>query len=167
MEIIEKPINVVSDEQTELSVSSSGENDEQLKQLARTYTNLSVKSTATSFGPIPTHVNPFVDKDVDPRLDPYSDKFSGLAWAQHILHITEKNSELYPKRSAGVAFQNLGAYGYGTGTDYQKNVINIVTGLFSKAANIRNKGTKIQILRDFSGVVKPGETCVVLGRPGR
>jgi hypothetical protein len=169
MEIAETPEKFVSDERSDLSSSSSSaKNNEQLKQLARTYTNLSLKSSSTTaLGPIPSNINPFVDENVDPRLDPYSEKFSGRAWAQHILHVTEKDPELFPKRSAGVAFRNLGAYGYGTGTDYQKNVINIVTGLFSKAANIRNKGTKIQILREFNGVVKRGETCVVLGRPGR
>lgn len=169
MEVAEKPEKFAYDENSETSsTSSSAKNNQQLKQLARTFTNLSNRaSSINTLGPIPTHVNPFVDEEVDPRLDPYSDKFSGRAWAQHLLHLTEKNPELYPKRSAGISFKNLGAYGYGTGSDYQKNVLNIVTGIFSKAANFRNKGTKIQILRDMNGVVKPGETCVVLGRPGR
>lgn len=148
---------------------SSSNRNEELKALARSYTNLSQHTSASTsaLGPIPTNVNPFNSDNLDPRLDPYSDKFSGKVWAQHMLKQRQRNPDSYPIRTAGVAFKDLGAYGYGKGTDYQKNVLNVVTGMFSKLANITNKGTKIQILRDFNGVVKSGETCVVLGRPGR
>lgn len=168
MEIAEKPEKFVSDEPSDVSSStSSARNNEELKKLARSFTNLSTHTSSSStLGPISSNVNPFIDEDVDPRLDPYSPKFNGRVWAQHLLRLTEKDPESYPKRSAGVAFKDLGAYGYGTGTDYQKNVLNVVTGIFSEIANIRNKGTKIQILREMNGVVRRGETCVVLGRPG-
>ena len=44
------------------------------------------------------------------------------------------------------------------------NVLFEAVGLFNKLTG-RGK-TKIQILRDFEGLVKSGELLVVLGRPG-
>ena len=44
------------------------------------------------------------------------------------------------------------------------NVVLEAVGLFNKITG-RGK-TKIQILRDFEGLVKSGEMLVVLGRPG-
>lgn len=150
---------------------TSSSRDSEIRELARSFTNLSQHSVGSShgtdLGPIPSNVNPFDPDNSDPRLDPYSDKFSGKAWAHHMLRHYEKDPEMYPTRTAGVSFKNMGAYGYGKGTDYQKNVLNIVTSIFSKVGNVGNKGTKIQILRNFNGLVRNGECCVVLGRPGR
>ena len=149
-------------------VSQNDEEKREINQLARQFTNLSVKRTNTSLGPVPSRVNPFIpEAELDPRLDPFSDKFNPRTWAQHVVNLHLKNPDAAPRLTAGVAFKNMGAYGYGKGSDYQKTVTNIVTSSISKVVNIRNKGTKIQILRDFNGVVKKGETCVVLGRPGR
>ena len=84
-------------------------------------------------------------------------------------HMDTTNPQLNPfsdpSRSAGISFENLGAYGYSRGSDYQPNVLNTVMKLKSIFSN--NKGGRVEILRNFNGVVKKGETCVVLGRPGR
>lgn len=66
------------------------------------------------------------------------------------------------------ATRNLSVHGYGQPTDYQKTFGNYpleIAGLFNRLTG-RGK-TKIQILRDFDGLVKSGEMLVVLGRPGR
>lgn len=161
------PINYY---QQDDAASSDSHEDEasQIVQLAREFTNLSQKHTNNSLGPIPSRINPFIEADnLDPRLDPYSDKFVAREWAKHVLNLMEKENGPGQKLTAGVSFKNMGAYGYGTGSDYQKTVLNIISSTFSNIVNVRNKGTKIQILRNFNGVVKKGETCVVLGRPGR
>lgn len=147
------------------AASSQDEGKKTVNNLARQYTNLS-RVSVSSLGPIPSNLNPFSDSH-DPRLDPFSDNFNARTWAKHVVNLQRKANSNHINRTAGVSFKNLGAYGYGTGSDYQKNVLNIIASAVSSVANIRNKGNKIQILRDFNGVVKQGETCVVLGRPGR
>lgn len=118
---------------------------------------------------IPTNINPFLDTSNSPILDPYSDKFNALEWTKHVEHIRSQDPETYQSKVAGVSFKNLSAYGYGSSADYQKTVGNLPLDLvnFFKNTLSRKKGQKIEILRNFDGLVRPGETLVVLGRPGR
>lgn len=111
--------------------------------------------------------NPFIDSS-NVILDPHSDEFSPREWAKYMLRVRENDPTTYPSFSAGVAFKDLTAYGYSDGTGYQKTVLNVVyTYLKSVTNKLSNrKGTKTTILRNFNGLVKSGETCVVLGRPG-
>ncbi|KAF1982045.1 hypothetical protein K402DRAFT_341217 [Aulographum hederae CBS 113979] len=104
----------------------------------------------------------------NPLLDPNSAKFSVKAWLQAVIGITSRDPERYPKGVAGVAYRNLSAHGVGEATDYQKTFGNYPLELFAFAKRlIRKEGkTRIQILRDFDGLVKSGEMLVVLGRPG-
>lgn len=113
-------------------------------------------------------VNPFHGSD-DPLLDPASGQFSSRAWTKQLMGITSRDPERYPRRTAGIAYRNLGAYGFGEPTDYQKTYGNFPLGLgnvFRKLIG-QSKKTRIQILRDFDGLVRSGEMLVVLGRPGR
>ncbi|KAI9803300.1 MAG: hypothetical protein M1825_002091 [Sarcosagium campestre] len=112
-------------------------------------------------------LNPFLDTQGDARLDPLSDKFSLKFWIRSLLSLQSRDPERYPGRTAGVSFKNLGAVGYSTSTDYQKTVGNATlsaTQIVRKAMG--HKGEKIQILKDFDGLVRDGEMLVVLGRPG-
>ena len=73
-----------------------------------------------------------------------------------------------PGRTAGIAFRNLNVHGYGAATDYQKDVGNIwleALGVAEKALG-QAKPRRIDILRDFEGIVHSGEMLVVLGPPG-
>ncbi|EIN06105.1 pleiotropic drug resistance protein PDR [Punctularia strigosozonata HHB-11173 SS5] len=111
--------------------------------------------------------NPFIGSD-DPRLLPGSGSFDVKAWIRAVLNIVEREPERFPQRTAGISFKNLSAYGFGTSTDYQKDVGNIWlegAGLVRKVLG-RERQRKIDILRNFDGLVKSGETLVVLGRPG-
>lgn len=68
----------------------------------------------------------------------------------------------------GVAFQNLNVYGFGKPTDYQKTIGNYV---FVVASGLRQlfgqqRKLRIEILRDFEGLVRNGEMLMVLGKPG-
>ena len=113
-------------------------------------------------------INPFLGSD-HPLLDPSSDKFSSKAWLENLMNITSRDPERYPKRTAGVAYRNLSAHGFGEPTDYQKTFGNYPFKILNLARRLigRSRKTRIQILRDFDGLIKSGEMLVVLGRPGR
>ncbi|KAE8144241.1 ABC-2 type transporter-domain-containing protein [Aspergillus avenaceus] len=133
----------------------------QIAALVRTLSHVSQKSTTGE------NVNPFLNAS-DPQIDPSSDAFDARKWTRNLLHITSRDPERYPRRTAGVSFRKLNAFGYGTAADYQATVSNI----WLKAAGwvgrvFGNKGkVRIDILRNFEGLVRSGEMLVVLGRPG-
>lgn len=126
----------------------------------------SIASSSKSLHRFPTAFNPFLDAS-NPLLDPHSDQFDSRIWAQHVLHIQHRDPERYPLLNAGVSFRNLGAFGYSTGSDYQKTVFNTILS-YKEWFRIllKKKDPQITILKEFNGLVKSGETCVVLGRPG-
>lgn len=130
-------------------------------ELARSVTQHSVKNEQGE------PINPFGDS-TNPLLDPTSGKFSARAWCKTLVGIQSRDPERYPNRTAGVAYKNLSVHGFGQPTDYQKTFGNYpleLTSLFKKIIG-RKEQTKIQILRDFDGLVRSGEMLVVLGRPG-
>jgi ATP-binding cassette, subfamily G (WHITE), member 2, PDR len=135
--------------------------ERQVLQLARTFTYASVKNAEGHY------INPFLGSE-DPTLDPNSEKFSAKAWVKTLVSIAGRDPERYPERTAGVSYRNLSCHVYGIATDYQKTFGNYpleAAGIFNK---LTGRGqTKIQILRNFDGLVKSGEMLVVLGRPGR
>lgn len=141
---------------------SDSDNNEQIHTLARQITSQSVQ---TIDGEV---VNPFLYSG-DPTLDPNSEKFDSKAWLRHVMSIESRDPEKFPELIAGVSFKNLGAFGYGTTADYKKTVASLTLELFTLAKTVTGlqTKTKIQILQNFNGLVKRGETCVVLGRPGR
>lgn len=177
-------------EEKEIPKDFYGESDgeKEILSLARQYTNQSIgrpsheeveKDTALNLGrrlsrvslytlsDIDSNINPFIEP-TEPILDPYSDKFNARAWTRHVIRFRDRDPDRYPHTSTGVSFRNLSAFGYGTGTDYQKTVANVpleVVGMFRRLGGY--KGEKVEILRNFDGLLKPGESCVVLGRPGR
>ena len=141
---------------------TDGEKDETVTQLARTFTQHSIKTADGHY------VNPFENSD-DPLLNPHSGSFSQRAWIKTLIGLASRDPERYPARVAGVSYKNLNVHGFGQPTDYQKTFGNYplaITSLFGKFRGDRGK-TKIQILRNFDGLVKSGEMLVVLGRPGR
>jgi ATP-binding cassette, subfamily G (WHITE), member 2, PDR len=156
----EKDVNTgpISDDHDE---KDSEREERQVLQLARTFTYSSVKNAEGQY------INPFLGSE-DPTLDPNSEKFSAKAWVKTLVSIASRDPERYPERTAGVSYRNLSCHGYGNATDYQKTFGNYpleAAGIFNK---LTGRGqTKIQILRNFDGLVKSGEMLVVLGRPGR
>ena len=141
---------------------ADGEKHEAVTELARTLTQDSVKAEDGHY------VNPFESSD-DPLLNPHSGSFSPRAWIKTLIGIASRDPERYPMRVAGVSYKNLNVHGFGQPTDYQKTFGNYplaITSLFDKLRDDNGK-TKIQILRNFDGLVKSGEMLVVLGRPGR
>ncbi|KAH8816616.1 ATP-binding cassette transporter [Xylogone sp. PMI_703] len=131
-----------------------------IKGLARTFSNLSRHSRSAT-----RSANPILDND-DPALDPNSPKFDIEFWLKTYLSIISEDHERYPQRTAGVSFQGLTVYGFGQDTDYQKNVFNIFLAGFQKVQGLFRAKRRFSILKNFDGLIRPGEMCVVLGRPG-
>ena len=135
---------------------------DQIPPLARQLTNKSIAYSNQSNLP-----NPFLEGQRDSAIDPASEKFSPKEWLKLILSIQSRDPERYPARTAGVSFNDLSVHGFGTPTDYQKDVGNVVLELGSVARWIMGTGKqKIQILRGFDGLVRSGDMLMVLGRPG-
>lgn len=134
---------------------------DEIQALARTYTTQSRASGAEPFGRVlTTHTNP------NSPLNPNSPNFNARTWAKAI--VEQVAAEGTGFRSSGVCFQNLNVYGFGAGTDYQKDVANVwleAVGTVRQAFGYGRK-RRIDILRDFDGVVHNGEMLIVLGPPG-
>ena len=164
---VEKAVEVVEENMQRHSSLSAGTslNESEESCLTKLPKPLSYDGVTDENG---SFINPFSGTK-HPLLDPKSTKFSPKAWLETLMSITSRNPERYPKRLAGVAYKNLSAHGFGEPTDYQKTFGNYLLKLFSLAERLiaKREKTKIQILKDFEGLVKSGEMLMVLGRPGR
>jgi hypothetical protein len=141
---------------------SDTDRDETVARLARTLTQHSVKDVEGQY------VNPFEGTE-DPSLDPNSGSFNTRVWIKTLIGIASRDPERYPSRVSGISYRNLNVHGFGEPTDYQKTFGNYplaISSLFNKFKSGGGKA-KIQILRNFDGLIKSGEMLVVLGRPGR
>ncbi|KAJ9255969.1 putative ABC transporter [Paecilomyces variotii] len=156
--------NSVSTDDTALEEKEDKEEqlEQHISQLARRLTRESTRYSTKEDLP-----NPFLDVPEDSTLNPHSPNFKPKNWMKALFAIQSRDPERYPQRTAGLAFKNLSVHGYGSPTDYQKDVANSVLALGSLVRNIAGSGKqKIQILRNFDGLIKSGEMLVVLGRPG-
>ena len=156
-----------STEKLEKLEKVESEHSQRVRDLARTITGQSLKHAPS----LPTGdalENPFLTQDPDSPLNPHGDHFSPRQWMKLCLAIRSRDPARYPARTAGVAFRRLGVHGFGTPTDYQKDVANILlqAGALGRAAVGMRRRQRIQICRDFAGVVRRGEMLMVLGRPG-
>ncbi|PPJ56228.1 hypothetical protein CBER1_06395 [Cercospora berteroae] len=133
---------------------SQGSADKKINRLARTITNWSQ---------VPS--NPF-EAEKDSELDPQSSNFRARSWMKSVLKLSKEEGG--KERSGGVAFRGLSAHGWGSGTDYQKNVTNVLLEAIGTVKSLLGlaKPNRIDILRDFEGLVESGEMLVVLGPPG-
>ncbi|GKT65447.1 ABC-2 type transporter [Colletotrichum tofieldiae] len=144
-------ISAEDDEDSELERRQS-----LVQSLARKYSHASATGTVGG--------NPFFADETSP-LNPNSPNFNGRAWARAIVDLVSQNGASF--RTSGVAFQNLNVFGFGQATDYQKDVGNIWLSVAGLARKFTGGGkTRIDILRNFDGLVRKGEMLVVLGPPG-
>ncbi|KAF5009417.1 hypothetical protein FDECE_4349 [Fusarium decemcellulare] len=102
------------------------------------------------------------------RLDPNSPNFDARAWVKAFVKLTESEAGSAPPRSLGVAFRDLSVFGWGTGAQHQKSVVDYPLDAVSFLVNSLSarKGQRVDILRNFEGVVEQGELLLVLGPPG-
>jgi len=111
--------------------------------------------------------HPFLNVSHDSPLNPLGPNFSAHAFFSNLAGYISNDPENLLHRSAGVSFTELNVSGFGSPTDYQKSVGNVVLGvasLFRRMAGEQKQ--QINILRDFDGLVEAGEMLLVLGRPG-
>ncbi|KAM5357104.1 hypothetical protein ACJZ2D_016612 [Fusarium nematophilum] len=123
-----------------------------VQDLARDYTRHSISD------------NPFASNDPNSSLNPNGNAFNARAWAKAV---AKERSQAF--RQIGLCFQNLSVFGYGTPTDFQKDVGNVWLALPNMARRLFSSTAghaQIDILRQFDGLVRPGEMCVMLGPPG-
>jgi ATP-binding cassette subfamily G (WHITE) protein 2 (PDR) len=134
--------------------------EEEVLQLARKYTAQSHSSVYNK--------NPFSAEE-DSVLNPASPNFKPYAFAKSLLNLQARDPDKWKLRTAGFCYKNLNVYGFGSATDYQKSVGNVMfelVGLTKKLLGL-SKPRKIDILQNLDGVVHHGEMLVVLGPPGR
>ncbi|KAJ5453971.1 ABC multidrug transporter A-2 [Penicillium daleae] len=141
----------------------------EITALARTFSQLSNKAYSEKGGLHDEGINTFLETEQDPELNPNDlDNFNSRKWAKNFLQMTSRDPDRYPRRTAGVSFRNLNVFGYGTAADYQTNFGNAWLKMMSWVQGqlgLREK-KRIDILRNFEGIVHEGEMLVVLGRPG-
>lgn len=128
---------------------------------------LARKYTAQSQADGPEGVNPFqiASDDEESPLNPNGPKFNARAWAKAVVGMVAGEGHKF--RTTGVAFQNLNVHGFGSPTDYQKDVVNVWLEAVGLVRKVTGHGKRrIDILRDFDGLVRQGEMLVVLGPPG-
>lgn len=80
--------------------------------------------------------------------------------------------QVHVKENLGIYWEDLTVYGKGAGETYFKTLGSLLDPLlhpgriFSKKAKEARSGRRM-LIDNFAGVVKPGEMCLVLGRPGK
>ncbi|KAK4158843.1 ABC-2 type transporter-domain-containing protein [Cladorrhinum sp. PSN259] len=156
----------------EKNTTETGGDDDDSDVIAEERRNSAILALARKYTSQSQHggdarVNPFNISSTDENspLNPNGPNFNGRAWAKALVNTLEGAGQSF--RTSGVAFQNLNVFGFGSPTDYQKDVINIwleAVGLVRKFTGTGKR--RIDILREFDGVVKKGEMLVVLGPPG-
>ncbi|KAK0616818.1 ABC-2 type transporter-domain-containing protein [Immersiella caudata] len=152
------------------TLSDDEEEDERIEQerrnsmvqaLARKYTS---QSNAADIAP-GDNVFVVASSDENSPLNPNGPKFNARAWAKAVVEMVQEKGHNF--RTTGVAYQHLNVFGFGSPTDYQKDVLNIWLEAAGLARRVLGRGQRrIDILRDFDGIVRKGEMCVVLGPPG-
>lgn len=145
-----------------ITAETTKRRDSIVQDLAREYTgnkDVNVDDTDGEFI--------FGSSDPNSLLNPHSEKFNARAWATNVAKFANERGQGF--RRIGLCFQNLSVFGYSTPTDFQKDVGNIWLALPGMARRLFSSTagqTRIDILRQFDGLIRPGEMCVVLGPPG-
>ncbi|KAI1323108.1 ABC-2 type transporter-domain-containing protein [Xylariaceae sp. FL0255] len=148
---------------SELNDTSTDDDAVEIQRRESIVTELARKYTTQSHAD--GGANPYLDTDENSPLNPHSPHFSARAWAKAVVDMASRDGNGF--RSAGVCFQNLNVHGFGTTTDYQVDVANIFLKTAGMARRYLGHGQqKIDILRNFDGLVRKGEMLVVLGPPG-
>jgi ABC-type lipoprotein export system ATPase subunit len=133
-----------------------------VQQLAREFTRNS--SPDSNGKPI------FGSDDPDSPLNPAGNRFNAREWARNVARVAEEQGLDF--RRVGLCFQDLSVFGYTSATDFQKTVANIWLALprmicrHLLPSTSTSGQTRVDILQQFDGILRPGEMCVVLGPPG-
>ncbi|KAM0364299.1 hypothetical protein ACHAO7_011346 [Fusarium culmorum] len=137
--------------------TSDHDYDAEIHQLARRITSQSATSGHAPLFPLGENTS----------LDPESPHFNPKKWAKAFLKTRTAAAGGNTPRTAGIAFKNLDAFGFGQATDFQNTLVNIFLNATSIVRKIGGyKGQRIDILQNLDGLVEAGEMLCVLGPPG-
>lgn len=120
----------------------------------------------SEFGLLPIDEN---GEFVDQRLNPDSEDFNAAYWIGNAHKLVMSDTEYFKPINIGVSYKNLRAYGNATDADYQSTFLNTISkyvSLFVREKILKHSSPTFDILKPMDGLLKPGETTVVLGRPG-
>lgn len=112
----------------------------------------------------------FGSNDPDSPLNPTGNKFNAHSWAKNVARATEEQGQ--GSRQVGLCFQDLDVFGYSKPADFQKTVASVwlATPVMVARRLLTKSGasaqTRVDILRQIDGLIRPGEMCAVLSRPG-
>ncbi|OCK80389.1 putative multidrug resistance ABC transporter [Lepidopterella palustris CBS 459.81] len=160
------PAGISRSEKEKTEGSDEGYEDSEDERRELQVTALARRLTEHSTYSINGNTNPF-NAEPNSSLDPNGPNFSARHWAKAMLQMHTRDEHAFPLRTAGVSFKNLSVHGFGTATDYQKSVGNVILEVVGIARKIMGVGQrKIDILRNLDGLVESGEMLVVLGPPG-
>jgi len=127
--------------------------DEGRRQLQRIFTTHSQKIDRTMS----------IVQQGDPAVDPASDSFDLAKFLKFFRHNLE--GEGIEMKKVSVVYKNLNVFGSGKALRLQKTVADLVLAPF-RAGDYFGKSDRKQILHRFDGIIRSGELCIVLGRPG-
>ncbi|KAM0351170.1 hypothetical protein ACHAPU_002955 [Fusarium lateritium] len=103
--------------------------------------------------------------ETDPALDPTNKAFDLGKWLPAFMHQLQE-AGVGPK-NAGVAFKNLSVFGTGAALQLQQTLGDYVKAPLRIGELLRSgKQEPKKILHRFDGLLRSGETLIVLGRPG-
>ncbi|KAK6582323.1 hypothetical protein PZA11_004731 [Diplocarpon coronariae] len=111
-----------------------------------------------------------VEKQASEDLSTEEEQFD-LEATLHGNHKAEQETGIRPKH-IGVIWDNLTVSGQGGVTNYVKTFPDAFVSFFNVVETVMHvfgvgkKGREVNILKDFRGLVHPGEMVLVLGRPG-
>jgi ATP-binding cassette subfamily G (WHITE) protein 2 (PDR) len=101
----------------------------------------------------------------EPAVDPGSDEFDLSKFLHTFRHYLEEEGIEMKKLS--VVYKDLNVYGSGAALQLQKTVSDMLLAPIRPQEFFSfGKKDRKQILHRFDGIIKSGELCVVLGRPG-
>lgn len=103
------------------------------------------------------------------NLDPSSPIFDARAWVQDFIRECNLDPKSAPSRALGVAFKGLSVFGWGSGAAFQRTTGSVITDTAKYLARLtfgKSQNRRVDILRQFEGIVEKGEMLLVLGPPG-
>lgn len=132
--------------------------DDQIHELARRVTSISVAGGGNAILPKPT----------DDALDPNSPEFDSRKWVRAFYATHRQAFDGTPPNSAGLAFKGLNVFGEKAEAECQRTVEELVYGPIEICRRLfgSKKQQRVDILQDLEGVMESGEMLCVLGPPG-
>ncbi|KAH3674878.1 hypothetical protein WICPIJ_009448 [Wickerhamomyces pijperi] len=142
--------------------------EQQQNEFTRVVTNSSTKDDKGAVGrftELVTKLSEKKNKNEVLKIDPNDFDF------QRILknYLRSANEQGIRLRSAGVVFKDVSTVGVDSANSYVKNSLDIFKlpiDFIKSLPVLKNVGRKRKIIRNVTGVVQPGEMCLVLGKPG-